>query len=172
MFNVARVLHALELPPERFQVLCLLLWDDAEQPHAEEISPERVAVLGCGLLLYRYTGPEQAVWIMQQVQPLLNLEQPTVISIVNQRFTVFDDYCWDLVTGQRYTHDESPLKTVIESHALDVRAFVDGLAESQERPTVGEALQRLLRARQAADPDEPLAPASDEPSASDRPTED
>lgn len=170
--NLQQLVRQLELPPERLPILCRLLWDDPDQAASDTIDDERAALLGCGLLLYRYAGPEQAIWVLQRMRPHIDLSQPLVVQVLNQRLAVLGDNCWDLLTGEHHQPDSPLLRQIIESHALDVRALLHSIVESQARPAAGEALKQLLQAQRAAAADAPPAPASDAPSGADRPTED
>jgi hypothetical protein len=121
-----RLQKVIGLEDQRLAVLCRILWDDTEAARAESISYHRAHVLACGLLLYRYATPEQAIWLLGELdkQDFEAEEEGPILTVVNERYVGYKDEVWDVRSCRNFNVEDFQ-DVLFESHALSIRAVVN-----------------------------------------------
>lgn len=149
MISTAVVLNQLHAPREKFDLICRIIWSDEKLITEKALPQDKVALLVCGSLVYRYSQADVALLILKGVNEVLDITQDSVVvSVVDELFLSFCGKCWDLTTGQEFS-SELPDIAAVESHAIDVKKAVaileDVSADPQAVREAGEPRSRGQR---------------------------
>lgn len=128
--------HRFGMEEDRLTALCHLLWNK----NIYLFDHQKAAVLGSGLLVYRYAAAEQAVLTLRKLDRLIGQELQT-LSVVNGKWAAYGGRCWAIDCHADFSADDphlgAVLGPVIESHALDLRQLVLSLDESPAPSAAG-----------------------------------